>query len=329
MRPIYVRLLQLHPSGFRNRFAGEMLDIFDDCGQPPALVLDAALSLVRQWTVRAPVRQALQARSVEGDSGLYINVSETPRPASLMLGALLAVVFFFAMSYLNTHGGKRASLIIGSHHPSPSHMLPAATRAEAESLTTETRMKPYPDQPQLPAYFQMILVLAALDTDRNGVISAAEIERAPAVLARLDANHDGHLDAAECGARGIDSQRPSGIQAFMRIHPVLAALDTNHDGFISSDEIRNASASLRTLDRNHDGNLSEVEVYPDAFFAKVISIMATLDADGDKKLSRQELVGPVADRFRGVLDHADRDHDGFITESELAAEFLRSSPPVH
>lgn len=40
-------------------------------------------------------------------------------------------------------------------------------------------------------------VLAALDADRDGALSAGEIDRAPAALKKLDRNHDGYLTADE------------------------------------------------------------------------------------------------------------------------------------
>jgi hypothetical protein len=44
--------------------------------------------------------------------------------------------------------------------------------------------------------------------------------------------------------------------------PIMAALDTNRDGELSSEEIRNAVAALKTLDRNHDGSLVGAELEP-------------------------------------------------------------------
>jgi hypothetical protein len=44
--------------------------------------------------------------------------------------------------------------------------------------------------------------------------------------------------------------------------PLIAALDANHDGIIDAAEIANASAALRTLDVNGDGNLTPDELRP-------------------------------------------------------------------
>lgn len=55
---------------------------------------------------------------------------------------------------------------------------------------------------------------------------------------------------------------PPGGPGFMRALPIMAALDANRDGKISSDEIANASAALKTLDKNNDGELTFEELRP-------------------------------------------------------------------
>ncbi|MGH7969197.1 MAG: EF-hand domain-containing protein, partial [Limisphaerales bacterium] len=44
--------------------------------------------------------------------------------------------------------------------------------------------------------------------------------------------------------------------------PLIAALDANHDGVIDADEIANAPAALKTLDKNGDGKLTMDELMP-------------------------------------------------------------------
>lgn len=44
--------------------------------------------------------------------------------------------------------------------------------------------------------------------------------------------------------------------------PIVAALDANHDGVIDADEIANASAALKTMDKNGDGKLTQEELRP-------------------------------------------------------------------
>ena len=44
--------------------------------------------------------------------------------------------------------------------------------------------------------------------------------------------------------------------------PLIAALDLNHDGVIDADEIAKASESLKKLDKNGDGKLTMEELRP-------------------------------------------------------------------
>ncbi|MFM2081572.1 MAG: hypothetical protein RL380_263 [Verrucomicrobiota bacterium] len=54
--------------------------------------------------------------------------------------------------------------------------------------------------------------------------------------------------------------RPPGGQR--QLPPIVAALDANHDGTIDAGEIANASAALKTLDKNGDGKLTGDELRP-------------------------------------------------------------------
>ena len=55
-RSFYKCLLWLHPAGFRDRFADEMLWIFDETGgQGPRPFADVLISLLRQWTFHSGV----------------------------------------------------------------------------------------------------------------------------------------------------------------------------------------------------------------------------------------------------------------------------------
>ncbi len=56
------------------------------------------------------------------------------------------------------------------------------------------------------------------------------------------------------GGQGGQGQRPP--------PPLIAALDVNHDGVIDADEIANAPAALKKLDKNGDGKLTEDELRP-------------------------------------------------------------------
>lgn len=56
IRILYLSLLRLHPPSFRERFAEEMLRIFDEAStlsERTFLLSDGFHSLVRQWVVRS------------------------------------------------------------------------------------------------------------------------------------------------------------------------------------------------------------------------------------------------------------------------------------
>ena len=204
-------------------------------------------------------------------------------------------------------------------------------------------------------YFRTVPVLVALDADHDGMLTAQELANAPAVLASLDTNHDGKLDAEECGWRPLlvhttaaqkivtppqlaTAPRTQGpphpvrtlplrfrtARVFMREEPVLAALDANHDGEISSIEIRNATAALKTLDRNHDGRLTLEEVAAGPVEAEVAAIFR-LDTGSDGRISRTERQNVFGQHVAMLLDAADRNgkRDGMVTWEELASEIRR------
>ncbi len=328
MRRLYILLLRLHPRAFRQRFGDEMLGIFDESAEKVPLMTDGIASLFRQWAFR---RHEPATVTPDGAILFYLSEPEIPSMSVLMPAALIALLAFSVISFTMSHRWRQTGLIVGSHHPSPSHLLPARTDARpVEDLPAEVKMTPYPYHPPVSAYFRYILVLGALDADQDNVISAAEIENAPARLWMLDANHDGKLSAEECGWKPNPRLDSSALQrarlTFMRVHPVLAALDANHDGEISESEIRNAAAALRTLDANGDGKLTERELLPDPAIAMAAGIMERLDKNGDGKITPDERLPGFAVQ---LLDGADRDGKGFVTEDDLVRAIVAGGAVIY
>jgi hypothetical protein len=61
-------------------------------------------------------------------------------------------------------------------------------------------------------------------------------------------------------APGAHGPRGSGMNGHRPPAPaIVAALDANHDGVIDADEIANAPAALKSLDKNGDGKLTPDE----------------------------------------------------------------------
>ena len=117
-------------------------------------------------------------------------------------------------------------------------------------------------------------VIAALDADKDGTISAPEIANAKVAILMLDKNNDGALTAEELhparpdGAPAPDGARPprdgAGPEGAGKrpVSPVMVALDKNDDGSLDATEIAGASAALATLDKNGDGKLTREELRP-------------------------------------------------------------------
>lgn len=115
-------------------------------------------------------------------------------------------------------------------------------------------------------------IAAVLDTDANGVLSAAEISQAPSQLLKLDKNRDGQITAEELcsGGMGRGGQDcPWGGQGQGRRacangqkSVLLAIFDTDKDGSLTSAEINGAPAALKALDKNSDGQITAEEIRP-------------------------------------------------------------------
>src|SRR5579862_9068682 len=106
-RVLYRWLLQLHPKRFRERFAQEMLSIFDHLDGASArchTVADGLVSLVRQWTLRSGYwkeREIERAHcSADGVPCFYTLDNFKPRVGALLAGGLLTLSLFCA-AYLN------------------------------------------------------------------------------------------------------------------------------------------------------------------------------------------------------------------------------------
>ncbi len=164
--------------------------------------------------------------------------------------------------------------------------------------------------------------------------------------------------------KGQDGQRPDrGPQdpgdhppGPMAVPPLLHALDTDDDGIISADEIKNAPASLATLDKNGDKQITPDELRPphpeQGGGKKGNGDQSQKKADGDKPDKKaadwpfakdktgktdDQAIAPKAGGDQGakgtkvakgdkpqgpppstLLGALDTDHDGIISEEEIA-----------
>ena len=147
----------------------------------------------------------------------------------------------------------------------------------------------------------------------------------------------GRFEGERGGRRFGGPGGPGGISRMLQALPLFAALDDDKDGEISSAEIENAVAALKTLDKNEDGKLSGEELRPEfgrgGFGAggpgrggfgggpggpggdpeAMVDRLMEMDKNGDKKLAKDE----VPERMQRVFENGDEDEDGLLTREEL------------
>ena len=106
-------------------------------------------------------------------------------------------------------------------------------------------------------------VIAALDTDGDGELSAKEIENATVALKKLDKNSDGKLTTEElrpAGALGGRGGAFGGATPAERVTRIMA-FDKDSDGKISKAELpENLQVMMDRADTNKDGFLDKAEV---------------------------------------------------------------------
>ena len=103
-------------------------------------------------------------------------------------------------------------------------------------------------------------ILMALDADRDGELSEAEIANASAALAKLDQNKDGKLSRQELRPRrpeGVGDRPGRSPEAFVQR---LMSRDENGDGKLSQEELPpQMQENFARLDANGDGYVDRAE----------------------------------------------------------------------
>ena len=132
---------------------------------------------------------------------------------------------------------------------------------------------------------QMMPLIAALDANKDGVISTKEIDNAAAALRKLDKNNDGELDAEEMRPKRPEGGRPE----------------------------RGGEAGARRGGQGRGG-----EAGPRSGGAMLDRMMA-MDKDDDGKISEEE----APERMKAMFGRVDGNSDGFIDKSEIEAMAAR------
>jgi hypothetical protein len=117
-------------------------------------------------------------------------------------------------------------------------------------------------------------IMRALDTDGDGVLSAAEIANAPTALKALDKNKDGKLDQVEIRPEfGSDGWNPSrGMRGMGGPGGPNNEMGRGENPMTAEDELKR----YLTLDKNNDGKLTKDEVP-----TRMQSLFTRADSDAD------------------------------------------------
>ncbi len=112
-----------------------------------------------------------------------------------------------------------------------------------------------------PGMMRMLPVMAALDADGDGEISASEIDGAVSALRKLDKNEDGKLTPDELRPEMGGPGGPGGPGDPMAFIEGLMRFDENKDGKLSKDELpERMQEMLDAWDADKDGALSKDEL---------------------------------------------------------------------
>lgn len=201
---------------------------------------------------------------------------------------------------------------------------------------SDSDKKPAPAKPSWSPYssIQQFKIIAAIDEDLDGTVTAKEMETAVERIQKLDADGDGKLTSAEFLKEG---KVPGTVLTF----GVVKGLDANKDGELSTDEIKVAVEVLKKLDANKNNRLESVEYAMKSPMGMGASsdgpgaggpggpggggggrqmpspeeFMKSNDKNSDGKVEKSELTGPAANFF----DRMDENKDGGITLEEVKA----------
>ena len=188
-----------------------------------------------------------------------------------------------------------------------------------------------------PSFIRSFPLLAAIDTDHDGVISAAEIAAAPESLRALDRDEDGKLSPEECAGEGergpstgdmvktlmaFDKNGDGKLQREElpeRMRGLFDRGDLDHDGVLSLDEIRKlarAEQDSRPQEKEGDPALRK---RIEAVVMRIVPALAALDTDHNGEISESETRQAAA-----ALKTLDKNGDGRLTEDEVAPDPLRA-----
>ncbi len=141
--------------------------------------------------------------------------------------------------------------------------------ALSDWANAQSRQRPSNQRDRQSRMLDRMPLIQALDSDKNGEISALEIEAAVEALSKLDKNEDGRVDAEELapsrGRGGRGSGGPNsggrgrggrGDQSASSWKFLSEKYDKNKDGKITAEEYDRDPDAFKRLDSSKDGELT-------------------------------------------------------------------------
>lgn len=277
VRDVFRCLLRLHPRGFRDEYAEEMLWVFDEearRGTPYWLLWDGARSLVR----RRLLRHEPSPRRVVAGPGLLTLEGSGLGPGRLLAGLaattlLFGLVFGAIVEAGNVSGRLRVLTI---------YTFQDAARPKATTIKTESPAG-------APAAAPPSAAERALDSKASSEggdptvyrLHETEADRREQAMRALTLLNGPELDAPASDSSNVfvppdasflsapgSTQRPRpGVgplslwhySEYFGILPILGALDTNADLEISRSEMAESPRALQSLDSDGNGTVDARE----------------------------------------------------------------------
>ena len=172
-------------------------------------------------------------------------------------------------------------------------------------------------------------IFAALDTDHDNTLSAAEIDAASAVLKQMDKNGDGQVAAEEFpappagrggrgrGGSGVGDEPPAAPPSPDDMAAALMAFDANKDGKLTRKEVpERMQGVFARADANHDDVLTADELKAAAAAQPQPTAMRPGAGPEGRRGEGGREGGPPRDILFTALD---QDGDGTLSATEIAA----------
>jgi hypothetical protein len=303
LRPLYRCVLRLHPSGFRRRFANEMLSIFDQgLGKPAALrlLVDGLVSLARQWALRPEFWHELspaQQPAADGIPSFCTLDPFRPRVGAVVHGLVLSTALFCLTCFAIRFSKIR---ILHVHIPAVQFENPRSMQPSAGAGASATL-----DRPTVPPRSQ----------DKTPIAFSTAPHSAPAGVARQNrAAQPSATHASE--TLGSESQERSG----------------RSPGLISTTPV--PQASLRPYVGTHEDQPQAPQPKPQGATSAMIRTVSEdvkLDAaqrqrviDGAiANLTKYYIYPDVAQKMaNALLAHEKSGDDDAATDGEVFADLL-------